>query len=88
MSGRNWRRKSCQHGVAGKGVWAAALGLSRGLPWGDAAYLVLGKGQIHIVVVAVVEHVHGVLSQLRHAVWAHGHGMVEPCQAQQREQQN
>lgn len=51
-------------------------------------YLVLGEGQVHVVVVAVIEHVDGLLAQLGHAGWPHGNnGWLKACQQEEGEQQ-
>ena len=47
------------------------------------AYLVIGKCHLHVVVIAVVEHLDGVVPEGRDAVGPHRPGPVKPCEEQQ-----
>lgn len=47
------------------------------------AYLVIRKCQLHVVVVSMIEHLDGIVAQVRDAVGPHRPRVVKPCEEQQ-----
>ena len=53
----------------------------------DMSYLILGKGDLHVIIIAVVKHVNRLLPQVGDATSAHSLDRVQPRQQDYGEKQ-